>query len=161
MPASVREVVASGRVGRVGWLRRTTAYDREVCAAALDSVGLASRARDPFRTLSGGQQQRALIARALAGEPDVLVLDEPTAGVDRENQEALAHTLALLKERGHAMLLVTHHLGPLADLVDRTVVLDAGRVAYDGPVPPGGMAPDDEHHHHPHAPRDVRLWESR
>ncbi|MDQ1684085.1 MAG: zinc transport system ATP-binding protein [Frankiaceae bacterium] len=160
MPASVREVVASGRVGRLGWLRRTSAADRAVCAAALDAVGLADRARDPVATLSGGQQQRVLIARALAGEPDVLVLDEPTAGVDRENQAALAGTLRLLKDRGHAMLLVTHHLGPLADLVDRTVVLDGGRVAYDGPVPPGGMASDDDHHH-PLPPRGERLWESR
>lgn len=156
MPASVREVVASGRVGRTGWWRRTSPRDREACAAALDAVGLSDRARDLVRTLSGGQQQRVLIARALAGEPDVLVLDEPTAGVDRESQDALAETLRALKGSGHAMLLVTHHLGPLADLVDRAVVLDAGRVTYDGPVPEGGMAPDDEHHHRPS--RDPGMW---
>ena len=123
-------------------------------------VGMADHASARVGTLSAGQQQRVLIARALAGEPDVLVLDEPTAGVDRENQAALAGTLRLLKDRGHAMLLVTHHLGPLADLVDRTVVLDGGRVAYEGPVPPGGMASDDDHHH-PLPPRGERLWESR
>jgi zinc transport system ATP-binding protein len=167
MPVSVREVVASGRVGRIGWLRRTSAADRDAAAAALDAVGLAGRARDPMRALSGGQQQRVLIARALAGDPDVLVLDEPTAGVDRESQEALAGTLRLLSERGRGVVLVTHHLGPLAPLVDRAVVLDAGRVVHDGPAPTSGMPTGDEHaddHHHHDEPADAgrltRFWEA-
>ncbi len=161
LPASVAEVVASGRVGRTGWLRRTSDADRAAVRSALDAVGLADRAREPVRSLSGGQHQRVLIARALAGEPDVLVLDEPTAGVDRESQQTLAETLRLLKERGHGVLMVTHHLGPLADLVDRAVVLEAGRVVHDGPVPPGGMPADDEHHHLPRVRAATPLWESR
>ena len=146
VPASVSEVVASGRLTRRRLLRPASRADRAAVASALEVVGLADRARDSVATLSGGQQQRVLIARALAGEPDVLVLDEPTAGVDAESQEAFWHVLSALKERGVAVLLVSHHLGPLAALVDRVVVVSDGSISYDGPVPESGM-PDDDHHH--------------
>ncbi|MDX6375132.1 MAG: zinc transport system ATP-binding protein, partial [Nocardioidaceae bacterium] len=82
--------------------------------------------------LSGGQQQRVLIARALAGEPELFFLDEPTAGVDLANQISLATSLSRLKERGATIVLVAHELGPLASLVDRAVVMRDGRMAYDG-----------------------------
>ena len=153
VPATVREVVASGRTPRLSRWRRSSAADRAAVDAAVEAVGLPPRT--PVAHLSGGQQQRVLIARALAGEPEALVLDEPTAGVDAESQEAFANVLARLKERGVAVLLVTHHLGALAPLVDRVVVLSEGRVTYDGPVPEHGMADDD--HHHP-APRDGSRW---
>jgi zinc transport system ATP-binding protein len=153
VPATVREVVASGRTPRLSRLRRTTSADRAAIDAAVDAVGLAPDT--PVAHLSGGQQQRVLIARALAGEPEALVLDEPTAGVDAESQEAFAAVLARLKERGVAVLLVTHHLGALGALVDRVVVLSEGRVTYDGPVPEHGM-PDDDHHHP--APRGDSRW---
>jgi zinc transport system ATP-binding protein len=149
VPATVAEVVASGRTPRLSRWRRFGATDRAAVSSALSAVGLLDRAARPVAALSGGQQQRVLIARALAGEPDTLVLDEPTAGVDSESQEAFAETLRLLKERGVAVLLVTHHLGALAPLVDRVVAVAEGRVAYDGPVPPHGMTDDD--HHHPEA----------
>jgi zinc transport system ATP-binding protein len=149
VPATVREVVASGRTPRLSRWRRTTSHDRETVERAVTAVGLADRADRSVATLSGGQQQRVLIARALAGEPEALVLDEPTAGVDSESQDAFASTLATLTESGVAVLLVTHHLGSLAPLVDRVVAVAEGRIAYDGPVPPHGMADDD--HHHPDA----------
>jgi zinc transport system ATP-binding protein len=155
VPATVREVVASGRTPRLRRARRTSSHDRAAVDSALSAVGLDARAGQPVATLSGGQQQRVLIARALAGEPDALVLDEPTAGVDSESQDAFAGTLSLLKERGVAVLLVTHHLGALAPLVDRVVVVAEGLVAYDGPVPPAGMADDD--HHHP-GPSAANRW---
>ena len=98
--------------------------------------------------LSGGQQQRVLIARALAGEPDLLVLDEPTAGVDLGNQRALADALATFKSRGATIVLVAHELGPMAPLIDRAVVMRDGRIAYDGPA----LDEEDAHgHHHPMA----------
>jgi zinc transport system ATP-binding protein len=146
VPATVAEVVGSGRTPRLRPWQRFGADDRTAVAGALEAVGLGHRARDSVSTLSGGQQQRVLIARALAGGPEALILDEPTAGVDADSQEAFGDTLALLKERGVAVLLVSHHVGTLARLVDRVVVLADGRASYDGPVPPAGM-PDDDHHH--------------
>lgn len=146
VPATVTEVVRSGRTPRASRWRPLTAADRATTDDAIAAVGLSDRARDLVSALSGGQQQRVLIARALAGEPDVLVLDEPTAGVDAESQEAFWHVLSALKERGVAVLLVSHHLGALAALVDRVVVVSDGLISYDGPVPESGM-PDDDHHH--------------
>jgi zinc transport system ATP-binding protein len=133
VPASVWEVVAAGRLTRRRLLRPLTRADREAISDALEVVGLADRASDGVSHLSGGQQQRVLIARALAGSPELFFLDEPTAGVDLPNQLALANTLRRLKERGATVVLVAHELGPLADLVDRAVVMRDGRIAYDGP----------------------------
>ncbi|RFU39226.1 ATP-binding cassette domain-containing protein, partial [Actinomadura logoneensis] len=103
---------------------------------ALAAVGLAGRARDSAHLLSGGQQQRVLIARALAGEPDVVVMDEPNAGVDAGNQEALARTLGTLAAEGRTVLLVLHELGPLEPLITRTVRLEDGRIAAGSPAAP-------------------------
>jgi zinc transport system ATP-binding protein len=115
-------------------------------------VGLEDRARDPITILSGGQQQRVLIARALAGEPEVLLLDEPASGIDLESQEALARTLAGLRAQGLSVLLVAHGLGLLTPLVSRVAVLAAGRKVFDGlplPANPGAPRPSLwDHHEH-------------
>ncbi|WP_329572269.1 metal ABC transporter ATP-binding protein [Kitasatospora sp. NBC_01266] len=131
VPATVREVVATGRLARHGLLplRRR---DRAAVEAALDAVGLAARADDPVAELSGGQQQRVLIARALAGAPELLVMDEPTAGVDLASQRVLADVLRREVAGGGSVLLVLHELGPLAPLIDRAVLLREGRVARQG-----------------------------
>jgi zinc transport system ATP-binding protein len=154
VPATVREVVASGRLARRGFGRPARAADRAAIATALDAVSLADRAGDRADTLSGGQQQRVLIARALAGEPDLLVLDEPTAGVDAASQEAFARALDRFVHDGGTVLLVAHELGPLAPLVGRAVVLHHGVIVHDGPVPEpvGEHAGPDHDHVHPHAP---------
>jgi zinc transport system ATP-binding protein len=153
VPATVGEVVASGRTGRVSRFRRLGKDDRRAIDHALEDVGLTSRARDAVATLSGGQQQRVLIARALAGEPEVLVLDEPTAGVDADSQDTLAGALGHLSNAGGSVVLVAHELGPLAALIGRAVVLSNGRVVSDGPPPePEGHHADPTHVHlHPHA----------
>ena len=158
VPATVREVVASGRVGRLSRFRRTSAADRHAVEHALEDVGMAHRAADAVATLSGGQQQRVLIARALAGEPEVLVLDEPTAGVDADSQDTLAGALGHLSNAGGSVVLVTHELGPLATLIRRAVVLRDGQVVSDGPPPePEGHHADPSHvHQHPHAPHSDR-----
>ena len=163
VPATVREVVGSGRLARRGFGRPARAADRAAVAAALDAVSLADRAGDRADTLSGGQQQRVLIARALAGEPDLLVLDEPTAGVDAASQQAFADALGRFVHSGGSVLLVAHELGPLAPLVDTAVVVHQGTIVHDGPVPePVGEHADPDHDHvHPHAPPEVpSMWGS-
>jgi zinc transport system ATP-binding protein len=154
VPASVWEVVASGRLTRRRLLRPMSRADRAAVDHAIEVVGLQHKARDGISSLSGGQQQRALIARALAGEPDLFFLDEPTAGVDLPNQQALAEALRMLSSQGSTIVLVAHELGPMAPLVERAVVMRDGRIAYDG-EPLGDHevhAPEfgESHtHHHP------------
>jgi zinc transport system ATP-binding protein len=149
VPATVREVVAAGRLSRRRPFRQPTTDDRAAVERALDLVGLSDRSEDGVSELSGGQQQRVLIARAAAGDPDLLVLDEPNAGVDQRSQEAFAHALRTFVASGRSVLLVLHDLGPLAPLVDRGVVLDGGRVAYDGPLPvPSAVAGMPQEHAH-------------
>lgn len=132
LPTTVTEVVAAGRLARRAWWRRPRASDRDAVEHAIDSVGLADFARRPFGDLSGGQQQRVLIAKAFASEPELLVLDEPVAGVDVAAQaqfrDAIVH---LLLEHRAAVLLVTHELGAVAEHLDRVVVLKR-RVLFDG-----------------------------
>ncbi|HUR02152.1 MAG TPA: metal ABC transporter ATP-binding protein [Nonomuraea sp.] len=153
VPATVREVVTSGRIARQSRLRRTSPEDRAAAASALEAVGLSDRAGDPVQSLSGGQQQRVLIARALAGEPDTYVMDEPTAGVDAATQQLLADTLATLVLNGKTIVLVAHELGPLEPLITRGVVVREGRIAHDGrpPRPEGDCARPGHEHVHPHA----------
>jgi len=153
VPATVGEVVASGRTGRLNRFRRFSGADRAAVEHALEDVGLAHRVDDLVATLSGGQQQRVLIARALAGEPEVLVLDEPTAGVDADSQDTLAGALGHLSNNGGSVVLVAHELGPLESLIERAVVMSHGRVQSDGPPPrpEGHHAHPDHVHLHPHA----------
>ncbi len=148
VPSTVREVVASGRLGRIRPFRRHRRDDDRAIAEALAAVDLTDRARDTMADLSGGQQRRVLIARALASGPELLVLDEPTAGVDRANQVALADTLAALAAGGTTILLITHELGPVEPLVTRTLVLRAGVLEYDGPAVHAPDEHDDDWHHH-------------
>lgn len=135
VPSTVREVVTSGRLARRRPFQPLRARDREAVERAIELVGLADRADAGVATLSGGQQQRVLIARAAATEPDLLVLDEPNAGVDRRSQEAFARALRTFVASGRTVLLVLHDMGPLEPLVDRAVVLDTGLVVYDGALP--------------------------
>ncbi len=154
--STVREVVSSGRLPRLGVLGRMRAADRRVVQDAIDAVHLTDLGDTDVAELSGGQQRRVLIARALAAEPEVLVMDEPTAGVDQASQHALAGSIRALAARGVPMIVVTHEVGPLTDVVTRAIVLTDGRITYDGPLrAPGdddqvsGHLPGhaDDHHH--------------
>jgi len=161
VPATVGEVVASGLLTPRTWVARrgrTARSGRGAVREALATVGMLDRLHDPVASLSGGQQQRVLIARALARRPDLLIMDEPMAGVDLVSQQAFADTLEELSRQGTTILLVLHELGPLARLIDRTVVLRAGTVQYDGaPIEHGeddpghGRERPGHDHVHPHA----------
>ncbi|GAA2506326.1 metal ABC transporter ATP-binding protein [Streptomyces thermolineatus] len=156
VPATVREVVSAGRLSRnrIGPLRKA---DRAAVTRALELVGMAGRAGDPVEVLSGGQHQRVLIARALASAPELLIMDEPMAGVDLASQEVLAGTLREQVAAGTTVLLVLHELGALEPLIDRAVVLRDGCVVHDGPPPPatGQHALPGHDHVHPHTGADA------
>ncbi len=134
LPATVEEVVASGCVARRGWARRPRPDDATRVKRALDVVALSDRRLVPITELSGGQQQRAFIARALVSDPELLVLDEPIAGVDAESQSRFRDALVTrCREEGVAVLLVSHELGAVADDLDRLLLLRGGKVVFDGP----------------------------
>ncbi len=158
VPATVWEVVASGRLSRRRLLLPLARADRAAIGAAIDAVGLGERTGQPVSTLSGGQQQRVLMGRALAGEPDLMLLDEPNAGVDVDSQHRIADTLAERAAAGATLLVVLHELGPFAPLIQRAVMLREGRLVYDGP--PSGVAdlhdaqPFGGHHHPPRSGPD-------
>jgi zinc transport system ATP-binding protein len=130
--ATVREVVACGRLPHRPWWRRAGAEDRRLVEEAMETVGLADRAAEEVSFLSGGQQRRVLIARALAARPSILLMDEPTAGVDSANQQILADVLGRLAAAGTTMLIVTHELDAVRDIVSHVVCVSAGHVDFDG-----------------------------
>jgi zinc transport system ATP-binding protein len=156
VPATVNEVVLTGRLHLIKRWRRAGAADREAVEHALRVVHLEGFGDRLVDRLSGGQQQRVLIARALAADADLLVLDEPTSGVDVTSQEVLADALAhIVEEHAKSILLVAHELGPLRRIVTRAVVLRDGRVVHDGPLPEhSGL----EEHSHPHAESVDTVW---
>jgi zinc transport system ATP-binding protein len=132
-PATVREVVAAGRLAVSGLLGPLRRGERALIDEAIERVGLADRAGAPLQTLSGGQQQRAFIAKALAAQPELLVLDEPTAGVDVPAQEALAALLARLHQQlGTTIVYVSHEFGAVERYVQR-LLLVRGTIVFDGP----------------------------
>jgi zinc transport system ATP-binding protein len=133
LPVTVAETVASGRLARMHRLRRMRSSDRAAVRTSLERFGLAGLERAQVSRLSGGQQRRVLLARALAGDPEVLFLDEPLAGVDLDHQELLARSIGELVSEGRTVVVVLHELGPLAPLITRVVALRDGRVVYDGP----------------------------
>lgn len=150
--ATVAEIVQIGRLPHRRWWSLPSRKDDPIVADALELVGLADRAGEDVSTLSGGQQRRVLIARALAAQPDVLVMDEPTAGVDAANQQVLAGVLRRLADRGTTMLIVTHELDALADVVTRVACTSNGHLDFDGTMVDylGGhrCAAEPPSHHH-------------
>jgi zinc transport system ATP-binding protein len=135
-PTTVRELVAAGRCARNPF-GRVTRGDKDAIEQAIERVGLSELAGRQLGRLSGGQQQRAFIAKALAAEPNLLALDEPTTGVDVEAQDALAGLLERLqRELGVTILYVSHEFGAIEHVVQR-IVLVRERIVFDGP--PGAL----------------------
>jgi manganese transport system ATP-binding protein len=158
-PVSVRDVVAMGRYPRLGPFAPFRAADRQAVDAAIAALDLGPYAGRRISELSGGQQQRVFVARALAQEPELLLLDEPTTGVDAATEDALMHIVRDLVRGGMPVMMTTHDLDRAADWFDRLVVVDR-RILADGDpatvLESGTYASIREHTHtHGHVRSDV------
>jgi manganese/zinc/iron transport system ATP- binding protein len=132
-PVSVLEAVLMGRARALGWLRAPGPDDKQRAMDALERVGMEGHARRRIAELSRGQRQRVLIARALAQEGDVVVLDEPLAGVDTTTQEAVVRLLRSLRDQGMLVLVSMHDLGVAADVCDQLLCLNRRLLAFGPP----------------------------
>ncbi len=134
LPLTVQEVVQMGIFGRLRPGQRVGPQERHKLSRCLEEVGAADLSRRPFGQLSGGQQQRVLIARALVGDPDLLVLDEPLAGVDPQTVETIVTLLGkLTASMGLTLLWASHHLPAVRKVVREVIWIDRGRLVR-GPV---------------------------
>ncbi len=132
-PVTVRDVVMMGRARHIGWFRWPRRRDWEAVGATLERVGMADFQNRQIGQLSGGQRRRAFIARALAQETNVLLLDEPFSGVDAAAEDDIFSTLARLRRDGVAVVLATHDLS-LADRFDKIMLMNRQLVAFGAPA---------------------------
>jgi manganese/iron transport system ATP-binding protein len=132
-PVTVFDVVAMGRYGPGRWLRRLSRSDRRIIHEAMEQMGIGDLGRRSIGELSGGQQQRVFLARALAQQPQVLLLDEPFTGVDLATREATLDVLAGLRQDSVTVLVSTHDLDLAADRFDQVVLLSGGLIAAGEP----------------------------
>ena len=132
-PVTVHDVVMMGRIGKMGWLRWQRSSDREVVQRCLEQVGMLQYAGRQIGELSGGQQQRVFIARALAQEATILLMDEPFAGVDTPSQEAILEIIERLHGQGVTILVSTHDLNLAVDRFDQLALLNRQLIAYGPP----------------------------
>lgn len=132
-PVTVRDVVMMGRYGSQGWLRRPSKSDHDAVQQGLLEMGIADLAEHSISDLSGGQQQRAFLARAIAQNPHILLMDEPFTGVDVTTREATLRLLDHLRERQVTTIISTHDLNLAASRFDRVLLLNKGLIAYGKP----------------------------
>ena len=132
-PVSVADVVMMGRFGRQGWLRRPSGEDHQVVQRSLQQMGIDHLAKSSISDLSGGQQQRVFLARALAQEPHILLMDEPFTGIDITTQEATLNLLDDLRAQQVTVLVSTHDLNLAAERFDQVLLLNRRIVAYGSP----------------------------
>ena len=123
-PTTVSDVVLMGTYGGLGWFRRPGTKERDVAVAALKRVGIPHLAHRPISQLSGGERQRTFLARLLAQQPDLLLLDEPFAGVDAASQETITRVLHELRDEGRTVVIVHHDLATVPTLCDWTCLLN-------------------------------------
>ncbi len=135
MPISVHESVMTGVYGRLGWRRRVSKDVRRSVKATMDRLGLQTLASRPLGHLSGGEQRRAMIARALVQEPEVLLLDEPTASLDDDTRADICNVVdELNRQKGLTVLWVTHDLDTLPTSCMRVIRMQCGRITTDAPT---------------------------
>ena len=132
-PVLVEDVVMMGRYGHMGWLRRAKAHDREVVDAALARVGMSDYRHRQIGELSGGQKKRVFLARAIAQQGKVILLDEPFTGVDVQTETQIITLLRELRDDGCTLLVSTHNLGSVSEFCDYTVMVK-GTVLASGPT---------------------------
>ena len=132
-PVLVEDVVMMGRYGRMGFLRIPSATDREAVRQALSRVGMQDYAKRQIGELSGGQRKRVFLARALAQDGKVILLDEPFTGVDVKTEAAIIRLLKELRDEGRVMLVSTHNLGSVPEFCDQTVMVKGTVLTY-GPT---------------------------
>jgi manganese/iron transport system ATP-binding protein len=132
-PVTVADVAMMGRYGRLRWLKNPNEQDRAVVARSLEQMGIANLARQAIGELSGGQQQRAFLARALAQEPHILLMDEPFTGVDISTQEATLALLDELQAQQVTVMISTHDLNLAATRFDRVLLLNRQLISYGSP----------------------------
>jgi manganese/iron transport system ATP-binding protein len=123
-PILVEDVVMMGRYGHMGLLRIASQEDRRKVDAALERVGMTAYRKRQIGELSGGQKKRVFLARALAQESQIILLDEPFTGVDVKTEAAIVDLLRALRERGHLMLVSTHNLGSVPEFCDQVVLIN-------------------------------------
>ncbi len=175
LPLTARDVALMGRFGHTPWWRPLRRGDRLAADRALDAIGMAAHAKCQVGDLSGGQRQRVMIARALAEEAQVLLLDEPLTGVDTTSETDIIALLQRLRDEGATLVMSTHDLNQAARIADRLLFLNRRLVADGAPADvftpetlratyssevfvvdprdgtPLGVFDDASHHHHDHA----------
>ncbi len=132
-PVTVRDAVMMARFSHTGWFKRPSALDHEIAQSALTRMGIADLADHSIGQLSGGQQQRVFLARAVAQEPHILLMDEPFTGVDATTQEATLRLLDCLRETQTTVVVSTHDLGLASSRFDLVLLLKRRLIAFGAP----------------------------
>lgn len=132
-PATVYDVVLMGRYGHIGWFKRPSDIDKKIAHQMIEKVGMKDYTKRQIAQLSGGQQQRAFLARALAQEADIYILDEPLKGIDAQTESILINLLKGLKNNGKSIIIIHHNLDTIEEYFDNIVIINKHIIA-DGPI---------------------------